>query len=978
MAKINYPELDLSKLADPKVVGDNLLPEHSSHQWSVRGKSTITSLDGEWKFFRAPSYSPELLAERLPFKSVQVPRSAEMECPEELHYLNDSYTWEGHGDWKLGEVDLEHNPVNVYQRNFKRPRGGERFILRFEGFEAAIFVFLNGVYVGYSERLYTDSEFDVSKLLKDDNVLRVYNFRYSSSSWMLCQDFWRFSGLFRSVSLIALPKSHLEDLSVSATLSDDYQDGLYKISGKISGAACYIKCRFNGEEFVHFGRSFTFKGEVPSVAKYSPEKPYLYDASIYLLDSKNNEIERIEQPLGFRKQEIKDGVLLWNGKPLLIKGTNRHEIDYRNGRAVSLSAMKEDLRLLKKHNFNAVRTSHYPNSRAFYDLCDEMGILLMDEACIESHGAWWNSQGDRSKWLPGDLPEWKDLVMDRVESMYKRDHNHPCIFAWSLGNESGGGSNFASAADYLHKQNDGRLVHYEGANYDPELYDHLDFYSFMYIRPEALKKHLDEKKDKPTILCEFAHAMGNSCGNFDEYMDIFRGYPNMVGGFVWDWIDQGLKVKEGDGHRESFVYGGDNANLPHSGNFNCNGIIFSNRKYAEKSPKLANIGNHYCPVQISFEDDMAICHIDPGDYSPSDFTLYLTTLENGAEKACPELEFPADGKIPLPPKKEGEKEVIRLIRVEEVNGLGTGLFHEPGFSYTPKKLERKPMKLSRGLRYGSLSDDKCEFYFGHATNYFGLQGIKFGDLQLLSGYLRPVFWRPVTDNDVANGFFANSVPYLGYSRLSPCDLKNTYFGEDSGRALLHSEFTLGSSGAKAVVEYRFGEGRYIDFKISYHGVPGMPSLPCFGLDFPLIKKLDRITYYGLGKTDNYPDAKYGANPGLYEARIEEMLLPYSRPQECGYRMECRFLELPFEGGKLVIESLGEPFGFKYLPNDEGEIQNASHSQYLPLSEKNHLGIYAAMRGVGGDDSWGAPVHPQYELDGAGEYSLQFRLRLEEK
>jgi len=1008
-------KLNLDYLQDPNIFALNLLPSHSDHHFSKEeAKKRILSLDGTWEFSRTKEYDESLMRyleprNKLP-RTIEVPASVESFLQDELCYTNYIYPWDGHTNTDAPKVDMSLNPVNIYRRTFSLPKGMQKkkIILRFEGFEAAIYVFLNGRFVGYSERLYVDSEFDITSYLEENNTLVIYNFSYASSSWILDQDFWRFSGLFRSVSLIALSKGHIEDISAKTDLSDNYRDGLLSIEGKIMGEASKVKCLLTYQnEVIHqdianiYSGLFSFKDIViDDVKPWSPNHPNLYKLSFALLDEEKT-IEEMETNIGFTKEEVKNGVWFFNGKPLKIKGVNRHEINEWKGRYTPKEDIDFDVNLLKEFNFNAIRTSHYPNNSLFYKCCDEVGVMVMDECCIESHGRWFEFNKDQSKWIPGSNPLWEAITLDRAKSMYERDKNHPSIIAWSLGNESGGGTNFIRSVEYFHSVDKKRLVHYEGGNYDAKLNATLDMQSFMYKKPKDLEKYLLMHKNKPVIECEFAHAMGNSCGNFDEYMRLMEKYPHYAGGFVWDYIDQGLMGRhpsnpfyEGGGHIEKdnsnsyfarYVYGGDAHEHHNSKNFNCNGVLFSSREFARLSPKLHNIAHYYSPIQIKFANDGIEIAINDKDYLPQDFSFnYLLLLDGEVIKKVP-LTYQGEKHLLLPSFAVKEKgEVIQKIEVELKKNQQLIYAVDDSdlvFSYH-SKVESSTPRFYKGVTSLGVVDKDYSLFFGLSGYEIGLVSIKNGGVEVLGASPRLTFYRPSTDNDRGNGFIYEAQEYFAYSRWNL--VKSFHLEEEKdGSKTIKIEYALGKTKARAELSYHFGLGNYIDVSLAYKGAKGMPSLPCFGIDFPLVymsngaPTFSTIEAYGKGPHDTYPDLLGGSSICRYKVDEWENLLPYSIPQECGHKMETRYLKMKMSNGySLSVEALARPFSYKLLPYDELIIEEASHYQALlsyPRENRTHLTIYAAMRGVGGDDSWGAPVHKQYELSGEKDYSLSFRL-----
>lgn len=987
-------QLNLKYLQDPETFAVNLLPSHSDHRFGEKeAKWRLFSLNGKWEFARAQEYDPSLMGyldanKRMPRK-MPVPSSVEPHIPSELNYTNLIYPWDGHTDVDAPEVDMRLNPVNIYRKRFALPKRmrEKRIVLRFSGFETAIYVYLNGRFVGYSERLYVDSEFDITPYIQKKNILVVYNFSRASSSWILDQDFWRFSGIFRDVTLIALSRGHIEDVSAKTDLTEDYKRGVLSLSGKVEGEGAKVACslKWKGKEMLSASvdvkdSRFAFDETiVPSVKPWSPHRPNLYALDLTLLDRNGAAIESATLDIGFTKEEVKDGVWFLNGKRLVIKGVNRHEINMRLGRHTPEEDIDFDVRLLKKFNFNAVRTSHYPNDSHFYGKCDRLGLMVVDECCIESHGRWASYNHDPSKWIPGSDPRWEAIALDRAQSMYERDKNHPSIIAWSLGNESAGGSNFIKNVDYFHSVDRKRLVHYEGGNYDEKLDAVLDMHSFMYKKPNDLEAFLQTHKDKPVIECEFAHAMGQSCGNFEEYTHLMERYPHYAGGFVWDYIDQAILVDTDEG--PEFFYGGDAGEHPNSKNFNCNGILFADRKEALRSPKLHDIAHWYSPIQIAFAGDGIDIAINDEDYTPKDFKLSYSVLVDGQVAKETAILYAGEKHIALPLFSEPLKgEIIR--RISASFGESSYVIDDGDSVFTPSsKAKKEPAAVHQGASSVGVDGEGYSLFFGLYGHEIGLASAKVRGYEILKGIPRLTFWRPSTDNDRGNGFVHSSKRYFAFSKWARHMATEVNDGPDGSKCIRY-KYALDETGAEAEVSYAFGLGNCVDVGIRYKGAAGMPSMPCFGIDLPFdANAIGKIEAYGHGPYDTYSDSLGGGSACLYETNARDNLLPYSIPQECGHKMGTRFVELYLRNDDVVrIEAIDHPFSYKLLPFDEFQIEAASHYGELmrTKSDASHLTIYAAMRGIGGDDSWGAPVHEEYEVSGEGEYALSFRLVFEKK
>ncbi|MCP4762424.1 MAG: beta-galactosidase, partial [archaeon] len=596
----------------PEMIGKNKEPAHNTLISYPNSEIALENddnkspfflnLNGKWKFnwVKKPADRPiDFFKKDYDVKNwdeLKVPSNWQMHGYGIPIYTNITYPY-SIGTEEIPSIDHEYNPVGSYRRDFKVPKDWisekREIFIHFAGVKSAFYIWINGKKVGYSQGSMTPAEFNITKFLnKGKNILSVEVYRWSDGSYLEDQDMWRLSGIYRDVFLYATPKLHLRDFFAICDFDSTYSDAILKIAAKVKnyGEKPFKSYKIevslldsengiisndplmeanldvnSGEECV-----INLQSEVKNPNKWSAETPYLYKLVLSLKDPEENVIEAEICNFGFRKVELKNEQIYINGKSIIFKGVNRHDHHPDHGRAVPLESMIEDIKIFKKNNINAVRTSHYPNHPTFYDLCDQYGIYVLDECNIESHGL--------RKILPNSLPEWTNACLDRMTSMVERDKNHPCIFMWSLGNEAGTGDNFikmkASALEIDHT----RPIHYEG-DYN---FEYSDIYSVMYASPQgvekvgqkksgfALTKFKNVKRDlyegKPYLLCEYAHAMGNSLGNFQKFMDIFEKYDNCIGGFIWDYVDQGLRKTSDDGE-EFWAYGGDYGDEPHSGSF---------------------------------------------------------------------------------------------------------------------------------------------------------------------------------------------------------------------------------------------------------------------------------------------------------------------------------------------------------------------------------------------------------------------------
>ncbi|MEI3412315.1 MAG: glycoside hydrolase family 2 TIM barrel-domain containing protein [Blautia sp.] len=617
-------EPNLAWLEDPQVFRVNRLDAHSDHHFyestedMKAGKETLRqSLNGTWKFAwsEKPSDRPAEFyreeADLTSFGEIQVPGHIELQGHDQIHYINTMYPWEGHVFLRPPHIDWNHDPVGSYVKEFDLEPGlvGKRVCISFQGVEEAMYVWLNGVFIGYAEDSFTPSEFDLTEIVrKKGNRLCVEVYKRSSAAWLEDQDFFRFSGIFRDVYLYGKPVAHVEDLWAKAGLEEDYSTGNLVIEAKVSGAAAQVEWQVldpAGKEvaqgalekvlensavdnFVADGSNanyaagqtilWTSKKQLFSdVAKWDVGQPNLYQLILLVKDADDNVLEAVPYKIGFRRFEIKDKLMLLNGKRLIINGVNRHEWNPRRGRSITEEDMRKDIEIMKKNNINAVRTCHYPDQSLWYQLCDEAGICLMDETNLESHGSWQKMGQCEPSWnVPGSDSRWEACVVDRATSMLERDKNHPAILWWSCGNESYAGTCILAMSRYFHEKDPSRRVHYEGVFWNRQFEEISDVESRMYASPAEVRAYLENDPRKPYLLCEYMHDMGNSIGGMENYIKLLDEFPMYQGGFIWDYIDQAIYHKNQKG-QEVLGYGGDFMDRPTDYAFSGNGIVFADR-----------------------------------------------------------------------------------------------------------------------------------------------------------------------------------------------------------------------------------------------------------------------------------------------------------------------------------------------------------------------------------------------------------------
>ena len=651
-------------LQNPRFFKENVLPAHSAHtiyhdkeELFDKNSSLVKCLDGVWKFSYAvnlDSVIPGFEKADYDCKSwadIRVPAHIQLEGYDEPQYVNVQYPWDGREKIKPGEVPRRFNPVASYVKYFTVPKAmaDKEIRICFRGVESGMALWLNGSYVGYSEDSFTPSDFDLTPYLKDgENKLAVQVYKWTASSWCEDQDFFRFSGIYRSVYLYAVPKIHVEDIRVRTLFAgDDFSKATLELTAMVKGTGSLKVTLKDGVSTVftqeaEAAEEVTISEEIVSPKLWSAEKPELYVLEIEALDADGNTEEYIEQNVGFRKFEMKDNRMLLNGKRVVFKGVNRHEFSSVSGRHVAYEELEKDIVTMKKHNINAIRTCHYPDDIAIYDLCDRYGIYLIAECNMETHGTW-DACGrgceDKSYILPGDHEEWEPMMLDRANSCYQRDKNHPAILLWSCGNESYGGRTIYRMSELFRKLDPTRLVHYEGVFWDRTYNDSSDVESRMYASAVEIEQYLEENPDgKPFVCCEYTHAMGNSCGAMHKYTRLAdKENSGYQGGFIWDYIDQSIYKKNRYGE-EFQAYGGDFHDRPSDLNFSGNGIVYGGSRDA--SPKMQEVKYNYQNIEITVsERDFEVWNKNLF-VNTDTFNAQAVLLRDGVEIAGRETESP--------------------------------------------------------------------------------------------------------------------------------------------------------------------------------------------------------------------------------------------------------------------------------------------------------------------------------------------------
>ena len=1008
---------DYSLVKDPQYFKDGRMDAHSDHTYyrdgeEVQEKETSFryDLNGIWKFHYARNYGSAIPGfEKTEYcckdwDDIRVPAHIQMEGYDVPQYANVQYPWEGHEDIHPGEVPEHFNPVASYVKYFEVPEEmqGKRLFISFQGAESGIALWLNGHFVGYSEDSFTPSEFELTEYVQEgENKLAAQVFKWTASSWCEDQDFFRFSGIYRDVYLYTVPEVHVYDLQIRAipdeTLSaaaleirtNTWGKGEIKITLSRAGETVIEdKKALDGEEI------YAWKVENPVL--WSAEDPQLYDLTMEIYNESGELQEVIPQKVGFRRFEMKDGIMTLNGKRIVFKGVNRHEFSSVSGRHVSEEELRKDLKIMKQNNINAIRTCHYPDASLIYQLCDEYGIYMIDETNLESHGSWDIAEftKDYTYVVPHDKPEWLDMMLDRANSMYQRDKNHAAILIWSCGNESFGGKDIFEMSQFFHKADPTRLVHYEGVCHDRRYNDTSDMESQMYPSVEAIKEFLAKDDSKPFVCCEYTHAMGNSCGAMHKYTDLTDTEPKYQGGFIWDYIDQSIYKKDRYG-KEFQAYGGDFGERPTDYNFSGNGIAYGGNRDA--SPKMQEVKFNYQNITAEVSAD-SVKVINKNLFVNTDiFDCKVTVAKDGKvirKASLATAVAPLSEEVyALPLAKEekpGEYAVTVSFHLKE-DKVWAEAGHEVAFGQyiykveAPKKACPEGVEVIRSTHNIGVRGAHFEVLFSVLNG--GLASYKYAGKEMIEAIPKPNFWRAPTDNDCGNlmgmryGQWKIASMYLSHKdfRKGPYGPGNVPEVEVNEKTVkvTYTYLMPTTPTSKCKLSYEvFGDGR-VKTTLIYEPVKELGDMPEFGVIFKFNADYDRVEWYGLGETETYSDRKKGAKLGIYTNKVADNMARYMVPQECGAKEEVRWAKVTDRKGRGMLFEMDEnngPMMFSALPYTPHEMENAMHPYELPEVHYTVVRVAKDQMGIGGDDSWGARTHEEYLLktDKKMEFSFVFK------
>lgn len=1005
---MNNTFIDFSYLDNPEVTTINAIDEHSDHKIFINGHENKIPLNGKWKFAYFDRYSdniPFLLSRNFDIsklKEIEVPGHLELQGYGNPQYVNQQYPWFGKEEVELGKSP-KNNPLALYLKNFDLDKPlSNRALIQIDGFNTALYLYVNGAFVGYSEKNFTTTEFDITNFLAPGkNRIGLIVFKYSKNSWFSDQDMWRFSGIFRDVYFKLLPLTNIFDINNKSYLDDDLTTGVLNVSFKFEGDlhACFLKYALKLQDKTLFEEQkpltsnfFEIKKSVSKVYAWSSEMPTLYKLEISLIKD-GKIIEETNLNIGFRNIKIKDGVILINDRRVFFKGVNRHEFMMDRGRAISKEIIESDLKLLKQNNFNAIRTSHYPNNSYFYEMCDRLGFYVIDEVDLETHGTFGNAT-KKVKFcdvLPGNHQEFNKFILDKDHAIYERDKNHPSIIIWSLGNESNVGSVLENSYNFFKNIDSLRLIHYEGTYFNKK-YSHItDIDSGMYINPSFIARRLEKQTNKPFILCEFEHSMGNSTGNFKDYVELFDKFKNYQGGFIWDFVDQGIVNEKS----KVIQYGGDFNDKPNDGAFSCNGLLLSDRSTTAKLDAAK-----YFYQDIKFERVAEGIKIKNTNLFVSADRYYfkLAIFESG--KLLTEQQF----NLNLAPESDFVLKVDNLnvdmnkeilVRLSYHLAYDTewakkdyemGFFEylynsslEKAAKYEPTATDKKLIIHNNLYNFGVSGESFNYLFKGFYDFTGGLNSINYGGEEFIKDIIRPTLFRATTDNDEGlSRYYLDTYMHVNkaiFNSPLKCDVKVINASEKGAKVRYNYRYVLGLLPKKVSVTYDVNPNGSIlvtmETNISHlQYAPGE-----IGLTFKIPYLIDSFSYYGLGTKDNYIDRYEGQKLGVYESNPISEYVNYAKPQECGLHLFTRYLVLNGKNGhKLGIFAVDNSFAFKVLPWDSLELENATHLDELPKIKYTNVSILCATRGVGGDNSWLAPVHKEFRIKRGKKYTLKFLIK----
>ncbi|MCB2179550.1 DUF4981 domain-containing protein [bacterium] len=1023
---------------NPKIFQRNALPPHTTASYHPHRESALSgaaspweiSLNGDWQFHWSPTpadHPPDFAQptfDAAQWGTIPVPSNWELHGYGQPNYINIGPR-KGLSKKHIPQIDPNYNQVGSYRRSFSLPTDwtemGVR--IRFDGVRSAFTLYLNGREIGYSQGSSTPAEFNLTEYLHTgENLLAVEVYSQCDGTYLEDQDMWRLSGIYRDVTLLAVPALHLRDFFLHTEFDRHYQDASLHLQAEVVQTPSnppmpyHLRVSLLDADNTPAADPLMLDGtteqgltgaiKVSSPRQWSAESPYLYTVLLELLNADGQTVEAIVQPFGFRSIEIREKQILVNGQAVIFKGINRHEFDPLTGQAISPERMEEDIRLLKQYNINAVRTAHYPNHPYFYRLCDQYGLFVMDEANLETHGV--------ARKIPGSKPEWRAAVVNRMERMVVRDRNHPCVVFWSLGNEAGHGENFVHMKNAALELDHTRPFHYEG--------DHFlqvsDVISTMYPPPHRLEAIAKAEKplrftdaeswlgkrvspdvygQAPILICEYAHAMGNSVSMLDEHMRIFDQYPHAAGGFIWDFADQGL-LKEREVGEPFLAYGGDFGDVPNDGHFCANGIFDATR---QPHPAAFEVKKVYQPVEVTPQDltqGAVLVHNKHTFLSLGGYRLTWEVLENGLpiqEGTLPPLETPpgASELIHLPynlstPTPGAEYHLtVRFLLAKDTRWVKAGF--EVAWSQFPIPInvpDVTPLEAQEPAAVNMHADaENILLVTPQGTSGFNATDATLGaftlrEKNLMASPLLPNFWRAPVDNDmIVEKWIPALAPRLSLQKYWAQAAKKrrlTDFQMEQmvdGSIEIATQFKIPYGKTPLKLDYTAHPNGDID--IHYRFTPKKPLMRA-GVTFQIPAAFNHVSYFGLGPHETMPDRLSSGRVGVYHASVDELIHQYPYPQENGNRSQVRWVRFTNQAGTgLECTALGGSLlNFSAWPYTQQDLETAIHPHELPTRSSITINIGYAQRGVGDLFSYLQGWPPEAVLPAGQVYSFSFRIR----
>ena len=979
------------------------------------------SLNGQWKFnwVGNPNERPvdfyKVDFDVSSWDEIKVPANWQIEGYGTKLYTNMRYPFKNTPPFVMGEPDKsftnykDRNPVGSYRKTFKIPAkwNGRQVFINFDGVDSAFYLWVNGRKVGYSQDSRTAAEFDITSYLNDkgENIVAAEVYRYSDGSYLEDQDFWRLSGIYRNVYLYSTPKVEIRDFEVKCDLDNEYIDSKFIVTAKITNhshnsveAPKLTVSLLDGKSKVIPGQAFLTperdiiaSGEtmpyqyscyISDPKKWNAETPNLYTVVISTLDEKGKETDIRSCKFGFREIEIKNGVLMVNGKRILVKGVNRHEHESDTGHYVDREDMIRDIKTMKQFNINTVRTCHYPDTPQWYELCDEYGMYIICEANIESHGMGYGKESlaKHASWGPAHL--------DRTVNMVEQHKNHPCIITWSLGNEAGNGINFDANYDWVKQRDNSRPVQYEQAHGGRN----TDIYCPMYASVDRMEKHGQSNPTKPGIQCEYSHAMGNSCGNIFKYWELTDKYPSLQGGCIWDWVDQGLDAVDPVTGKKYYAYGGDFGDMPNDGSFCCNGLVQPDRK---PNPHLYEVKMVYSNIKIAALDTKIGKYqiFNKYSFAPLDFVNIAWQLtEDGIVidsgiMDCPDIAAGESETVIIPAslkKAKGDGEFFMTIKFVLKNNLNwakkghTVAWNQFAVEYPAGTIYNTSVDNGPAVTVAdnqeTVTIKGCNFEAVFCKKAGSLVSYSFNNEALISGVMAPNFWRAPTNNDRGN----QMPKRLGDWKNAAANRKLTIFKwdhTDNNIVTINTEYELVDGKAKLTTSYTVMGNGGIKVSNKLSAENGLPNIPRIGHQLTMPAQFVNAYWYGRGPWENYNDRKSGATVGIYSEIVDQPTHQYIDSQENDNKTDVRWAAWLNSKSIGLMAVANDTLEVSAWPYTMEQLEKATHPYQLPdKCELVTVNIDLGQMGVGGDNSWGARTHPEFCYPSGKDYNWSFTIK----